>query len=41
MQRGLTETWLAAGAVLIVLYPICLGFRALKRRHPRSLLQYI
>jgi len=41
MLRGLTETYVAAGAVLVVLYPLCLGFRALKRRHPQSLLQYI
>ena len=41
MQRGLTETYLAAGATLVLLYPICLGFRALKRRYPTSILQYI
>lgn len=41
MLRGLTETYLAAAGVLVVLYPICIGFRALKRRHPRSVLQYI
>jgi len=41
MLRGLPETYAAAGAVLVVLYPICLGFRALKRRHPTSFLQYI
>lgn len=38
---GLAETWIAAGVVLVVLYPCCLGFRALKRRHPQSWLQYI
>lgn len=41
MQRGLRETWTAAAVVLVVLYPVCLGFRALKRRHPRSWLQYV
>lgn len=41
MQRGLTEAWIAAFIALVVLYPICLGFRALKRRYPRSLLQYL
>ena len=41
MRRGLAETWIAAGVVLVVLYPICLWFRALKRKHPKSILQYI
>lgn len=41
MQRGLPETWLAAAGTLVVLYPVCLGFRALKRRHPNSILQYV
>ncbi|MCR9093165.1 MAG: heparan-alpha-glucosaminide N-acetyltransferase domain-containing protein [bacterium] len=41
MLRGLTETWIAAGAVLVVLYPACVWFRRLKRRHPDSFLQYI
>ena len=41
MQRGLAETYLAAGATLVLLYPVCLGFRALKRRYPTSILQYI
>lgn len=41
MQRGLLETYLVAGATLFVLYPVCLGFRALKRRYPTSILQYI
>ncbi|MBK7952224.1 MAG: DUF1624 domain-containing protein [Deltaproteobacteria bacterium] len=41
MQRGLIETWLAAAGTLAVLYPVCLGFRALKRRHPNSILQYV
>ena len=41
MLRGLPETYAAAGTVLVLLYPICLGFRALKHRYPKSLLQYI
>jgi uncharacterized membrane protein len=41
MQRGLAEAWLAAAATLVLLYPVCIGFRALKRRHPNSVLQYI
>lgn len=41
MQRGLTETWIAAVAVLVVLYPICRWFRTKKRQHPKSFLQYI
>jgi hypothetical protein len=39
--RGLTETYLAAGATIVVLYPACIGYRALKRKHPKSFLQYI
>jgi len=41
MLRGLAETWIAAGVVLVVLYPVCLAFRAAKRRRPDSFLQYI
>jgi hypothetical protein len=41
MQRGLTETWLAALGTLVVLYPVCLGFRSLKRKYPKSFLQFI
>ena len=40
-QRGLEETYLAAAGTLIVLYPVCLAYRRLKRRHPTSFLQYI
>jgi uncharacterized membrane protein len=39
--RGLEETYMAAGATTIFLYPVCIGYRALKRKHPRSFLQYI
>ena len=41
MLRGLTETYLATASVLVLLYPVCLGFRALKRKYPKSVLQYI
>ncbi len=41
MQRGLPEAYAAAGATLVLLYPVCLGFRRLKQRHPNSILQYI
>jgi len=39
--HGLTETYLAAGATIIVIYPACIAYRALKRKHPKSFLQYI
>ena len=39
--RGLTETYLAAGITIAVLYPVCIGYRTLKRKYPKSLLQYI
>jgi hypothetical protein len=38
---GLTETYLAAGVTIVVLYPTCIAYQALKRKHPKSLLQYI
>lgn len=41
MKHGLPETFAAAGATLLLLYPVCLGYRALKRRHPNSILQYL
>jgi uncharacterized membrane protein len=41
MLRGLTETYVAAAVTLALLYPICIGFRSLKRKHPKSFLQYI
>ncbi len=34
-------TLIAALAAGVVLYPLCIGFRYLKRRHPGSLLRYI
>jgi uncharacterized membrane protein len=41
MQRGLRETYIATIVVLVVLYPVCIGFRRLKQKHPKSFLQYI
>jgi len=39
--RGLTETYLAAGVTVVVLYPVCIGYRAFERIHPKSFLRYI
>jgi hypothetical protein len=41
MLRGLTETYIATAIVLVALYPVCLGFRSIKRKYPKSFLQYI
>ena len=41
MKRGLPEAYSAAAATLVVLYPVCVGFRRLKQRFPNSVLQYI
>jgi uncharacterized membrane protein len=41
MNRGLQETYIAAAITLVVLYPVCIWFRSLKRKHPKSFLQYI
>lgn len=38
---GLGVTYLATLADLVVLYPLCLAYRALKRRHPRSALRLV
>jgi len=40
-KAGLGLTYLAAAAVLIVLYPVCIGYRALKRKYPKSLLRFV
>lgn len=40
-QRGMTETYLAAGAVLVLLYPACIGYRSLRKKYPTSVLQYL
>jgi len=39
-QAGLPETYIAAAAVLVVLYPVCAAYRAYKRNHPTSWSQY-
>jgi uncharacterized membrane protein len=38
---GLTTTYVAAGALLIAMYPACLWYRSVKAAHPGSLLKYI
>ena len=38
---GLTETYLATVAALLVLYPLCRGYGHFKRAHPKSLLRYL
>ncbi len=38
---SLAAAYTAALAVLVVLYPVCLGYRRLKRAYPTSVLQYI
>ena len=38
---GLTETWLATAAVLIVLYPLCRWYAGIKKTHPGSLLRFV
>lgn len=40
-QGGLAETYAAAATILVLLYPVCLGYRRLKRAYPQSPLQYI
>lgn len=42
MGKGaLWHAYVAAAIALCVLYPLCLWFRALKSRHPQSLLRYV
>lgn len=38
---GLTETFIAAFAVLLVLYPLCRWYANVKQAHPDSLLRYL
>lgn len=38
---GLTETYLATVAALLVLYPLCRWYGHLKQAHPQSLLHYL
>ena len=40
-MRGLPETYIATGVTIVALYPICIGYRALKRKHPKSALRYL
>ena len=40
-ERGLPETYLAAAATLIALYPVCLLWRRYKRAHPNGWAQYV
>jgi len=39
-MRGLSEAYLAAGVTIALLYPACIGYRALKAKYPKSALQY-
>ena len=41
MQQGLGTAYLAALAVLILLYPLCLWFRRFKARRPKGWVRYI
>lgn len=42
MERdGLGQAYLAAAITLALLYPVCCGYRALKRRYPNSLLRFV
>ncbi len=38
---GLKETYIATVVTLVVLYPVCIWFRNLKRKYPKSFLHYI
>lgn len=40
-RRGLADAWIAAALTVALLYPVCLGYRQLKQRHPESWLQYV
>jgi uncharacterized membrane protein len=40
-MRGLPETYAATGVTIVVLYPICIGYRALRRKYPKSALRYL
>ena len=37
----LTTTYIGSGALLILLYPACPGFRRLKAAHPNAFLKYL
>ena len=38
---GLVKTWVAAAAVLVVLYPLCVRYRRYKAAHPDGWTRYI
>jgi uncharacterized membrane protein len=38
---NLTTTYVVAAVMLVLLYPACLWYRALKSRHPKSFLKYL
>ena len=38
---GLRETYVATGAVLLALYPLCRWYDRFKQSHPQSLLRYL
>jgi hypothetical protein len=38
---GLVDTWLAAAAVCVVLYPACLAYGRYKAAHPTGWTQYL
>ena len=38
---GLPETFIAAAAVLLVLYPLCRWYGRVKKAHPGSLLRFL
>jgi uncharacterized membrane protein len=40
-RYGLTKTWVAAAAVLVVLYPLCVRYRRYKSTHPDGWTRYI
>jgi uncharacterized membrane protein len=40
-QRGLPETFIAAGAVIGLLYPCCRGYRGYKTAHPNGWARYV
>jgi uncharacterized membrane protein len=40
-KSGHEAAYIGAASVLLVLYPLCLGYRALKRKYPRSVLRFI
>jgi uncharacterized membrane protein len=39
-MRGLSEAYIAAGITIVLLYPACIGYRALKTKFSTSVLRY-